>query len=779
MTIEIKFKESNFRFTDPIRYFKANDPYYFDMENIPLKQLQENNLWLKDQIKGLEIEDIDRSGFSELKPYVQGNDNIVHVKPGRFTARVNDAYRLTPLQNMYFLLGLNISEYNAWQAVTLNNTLIKPTIDQFKSGLTAQALNMNGLTERAFSYPARYPDYPSEYSVTNVPTVVSLTGTMRPPYPITEAQLWANDTVQTTYVVRQYDETNPVVGFASLGVAEVSFVKKWRGLARTAIVDLAEEATIEIPPFDANDFFYTDESGQRQLLDANQRIDLVFIYSKPIDVSSTTVAKFVNNQPTTILKPTLGIVYGAGLGVDFTQTSNNVRNSLRTVTGIRSDGTSMMLANPGDETGSNTGFTASGIKGSFPSPDDLMNLAPQLVESLANDNFALIGQSILPIAYIVVRKTSTINESSVHVLTDSDLLDIRPFFRTAELTYGERAGLAAAVPALSIANPVVTQSELDFEVKRTYFDLKARIDGISQTNSVDRPRIVAGGYIKGGYNFGVEGAIGRFIENRISTGLSKERLKAEIVARYGLPENMPIPDYPDWDLGYWVNRNNLVEPGSYPNDYVNIHMFQRGLATNANSAEDAEFGPFQDKNLTVRLNRLGTDNVYGADGPLTIYYVKKTINIDRGSVPWMGDYHVDVQLWNCAPLSCRAGSKNNYFAAGVNSCWVEKQQDSFTVYVAWVANDFFSADETLVTSNIGAANMMNLTRTREGHWVAGFVVINQDIANASYANSLFAGESNAGIAIYPSVTFQLIGYPTSYDGLQLDLNTNNPTITLK
>ena len=45
------YNESTFRFTDPVRLFKANDPYYFEVDNIPLKQLQENCLWLKDQIR--------------------------------------------------------------------------------------------------------------------------------------------------------------------------------------------------------------------------------------------------------------------------------------------------------------------------------------------------------------------------------------------------------------------------------------------------------------------------------------------------------------------------------------------------------------------------------------------------------------------------------------------------------------------------------------------------------------------------------------------------------
>ena len=64
-----------------------------------------------------------------------------------------------------------------------------------------------------------------------------------------------------------------------------------------------------------------------------------------------------------------------------------------------------------------------------------MNLTPLFQEGLEN-SFALVGQSILPIAYVIVRKGKT-------VIEDSDIIDIRPFFRTAELSYNERAGVAA------------------------------------------------------------------------------------------------------------------------------------------------------------------------------------------------------------------------------------------------------------------------------------------------------------------------------------------------
>ena len=94
---EVVYFDSNYSFIDPVRHFKANDPYYYEVDNIPIKQLEESSKFLKDQIDGLlkdqsnfDIE-VDRSNISELKPYATGSDRKIRVKPGRYTARINDA----------------------------------------------------------------------------------------------------------------------------------------------------------------------------------------------------------------------------------------------------------------------------------------------------------------------------------------------------------------------------------------------------------------------------------------------------------------------------------------------------------------------------------------------------------------------------------------------------------------------------------------------------------------------------------------------------------------
>lgn len=795
--VKITYKESQFRFTDPIRYFKANDPIYWEVENIPLKQIHENTLWLKDQMvsdRPITISDVDRSSFSELKPYVEGTDNVVKVKPGRFTARINDAYNLNKLQFIQSLFGSEMTDYNSWFASTIAQPAIQDILNRFQS----QAFNMNGLAERVFSYPARDPDTASQFRGQTTPTVVTLTGLNKSPYPMTEAQLWGG-TVNSgfTYLIRQYNEGTPSIGFAALGIAETAFVKRWRGVARTAVVDVSEELEIEIPRFDEQDFYYIDSNGEKRLLNATQRIDLVFIYTKPIDSNSTTLAKFVGDLPASITKPMLGIVYGAGIGLDFSDLGSQDNKTIGVISTRRPDGSVRILPCLADELDTNSGFMASGIRGSFPSPDDIMNLTPLLDEKMSDTDFSLIGQSVLPVAYVVVRKTATTNEAGMHVITENDLVDIRPFFRTTELSYNERAGIAAAVPAPSLANPVVTQAELDYEVKRSYFDLLSRIRQEQQTAATEKPRVVGAGYVKGGFNYGVEGVLCDYIRKKVLTGsraTSPMLLMGELKNRYNLPTALQIPDYPDWDIAPWVGLNNLPQAGLHLND--RIHVFQVGNplgGRNWATRPTVEFGSYESSPdiipagapLTTtyvppRIQKFGTDSLYDQDGHVSMLYCKKTIYLNRGLVPWMEDYQVDVQLWNCAPLTCRATSRANETMAGAANIWVDKKYDSFTIYVSWVANDYANAyDHTDRVRPSGQTNnQIDLTKTRDGRWYSGFAVITEDIANASPSQKVFTGESNGGVTTYPTVSFKIVGYPANFGGLAYNLNAASPTLTL-
>lgn len=765
------FKDSVYRFTDPIRYFKANDPYYWEVDNIPLKQLAENTQWLKDQIVGgIKNIKVTRADIDELRPFVEGTNNVIKVKPGRFSARINDAYDLTPLQRITQLLGESVGEFNVWVADTTNNTQMTAILDRIKSTLAIDSLNLNGLSERAFTYPIKNSDFVATDYIQASPTTTGLVGLKKPIFPISEVLGWCKATSETDYIIQTYSQ-NLEHGFIGLANAESTFIKRWRGIARIAIVDVPYELEIDVLPFNPNEHFYKDERGLEMWLPATKRIDLLFIYSKPVDTSSTTIAKYAGNStPTKITQPQLGILHGAGVGINF-----HYKTSVNQFEGesafINTDGRTGMISHPADENSTTNGFLASSIHGSFPAPDDLMNLAPALSEKLAATNYALIGQTILPIAYIVVNQGAPVNAQGKFVLQDTNIIDIRPFFRTTELAYNERAGIAAAIPALSLANPAVGKAQLDVELKNVYDDLSAKLNAKNSTPE-PLPRVVGAGYLMGGMNFGVEGAYADFLKSVFGQSTSNARLKQEIVTRWGLPTDIVIPDLPDWDLAKWCLQSSLTEKGSYPNDRINVH---------AKSGGATDYGVYSDKALATKVRGFGTDNSFGIDNLVNIQYARKVINIDRTKVPWMKDYIVQANFLNCVPLSTRATTFQGETAAGAQGIWIEKRQNQFVIYCAWVANDQFPSKNAGTEKKlIPGGNFFETypNNNREGHWYAGFMVTNLDMVDAANSDQTFGGVSQAGVAIYPSITFQVIGIPNNFSGYGINLNSVNPNLIL-
>tara|TARA_S200002703_G_scaffold102966_1_gene89232 strand:- start:3881 stop:5938 length:2058 start_codon:yes stop_codon:yes gene_type:complete len=483
----INYFESSNRYTDPVRYFKANDPYYYEVDNIPVKQLEENSNFLKDQIDGLLREQgreflsdntrgLDRVRFNELKPTVDGTDSKVRVLPGRYTARINDAYSKDPLQFItQVFTGPNTDETSKYKIGTAKNADVEASLNKWQDRLTSNATLMNGLFERVFVYGMKDIYTASEGVDSNDPNNVREPSTFGG-----QQSFWPGFIGMINEFAGQPDSegfyqmlradfrgTATDENFRITGRLESEFIKRWRGVARTSIVDVSETLEIDIPKFEPEDFFYFDENNNKQTVTANQRIDLVFIYSKAIDQSETSLPAYTAGSPRTITQPTLGILKGAGLGVRKFQdsgvagsTNPQSRIDLQSI-----DGVTLMIPNSSDELAENTGFATSAgsvVRGSFPSPDDLMNLAPLLAETLSTNSVALIGQSILPVAYVVVKNDAGLNSVGDTIITDNDVIDIRPFFRTTELAYNERAGIAAATPQLSIANPVVSEAHLDF-----------------------------------------------------------------------------------------------------------------------------------------------------------------------------------------------------------------------------------------------------------------------------------------------------------------------------
>ena len=458
------FVDSPYNFTDPPRYFKANDPYYFEVDNIPLKQIQENCLWLKDQIENLNLDvtGLSTAKITDLKPHVNNSDRTLFVNPGRFTARVNDAYSLT-LSDFFFP---DPDAPRATIDVAANPIYQPPSINisegAFRTVVGQEVLKIlysNGLFSHLQHHQSIITSDPVDTgSVPGGP--INLTFNV-------EAGNFEDIPKVRTAIWQSYNNyPEPSTNLQNLAV---DFCRRWQGIFRTAVVNVKEGLSVDIPYFENDDFL--DNYGPS---DPQVRIDLVFVYTHPIDAQETHIISGDESSPERITQPRLGVVKGAGAILTPKSGAPDIINDNSLIgtppdwpvpNATNSQGfydTSQVL-NPGqdaaiestmaDQVALNIDNNPFGTGLSFPSPDDLMNLAPIVSQDVVDGTFATVGQSVLPLCYVLVRKGEP-------VLTSEDIIDIRPFLRTAELAYNERAGIGGANPPLSLANPAVGKAEL-------------------------------------------------------------------------------------------------------------------------------------------------------------------------------------------------------------------------------------------------------------------------------------------------------------------------------
>ena len=816
--VEKQYQESNYRFTDPIRFFKANDPYYFEVDNIPLKQLQENCLWLKDQVKNTAatLGQVKRSDIEELKPYATGADRVVRVKPGRYTSRINDASTREPLAYLRKVMGAAIGDVDAWSAAAPNpggfpgdkNAILEAALEKFKQTTAESALGMNGLVERAFTWPVFDSDRPVNNDGAELDTTKSWLsfgsfdvnipggGASNSPFPITEAITWAKSQGSTSseFILPSYETTNIFSGWATFPLTESYFIKAWRGVSRLAIVDVDDEITIEVPKFDSTDFSYTDEDGQS--VDVNgvtQRIDLVFIYSKPIDASGVNTIQ--NGSVERITRPVLGIVKGAGIKTSFEGKETGI------ATGYKVDTNNSILAAPGDQSNDNMGFNSTSandiaypIRGSFPAPDDLLNLAPLISEKLEDTAYELVGQSILPVAYVFVQESS-------EIVLSTDVIDIRPLFRTAELTYNERAGLGAAFPQLSLANPAVGKSQLDYELRRVYSDLNTITTVQDNAIAGITTNPLAIGYVFGGFNFGAEGALYDFYRKQFATDTetdndSVQYIKDYVKSKYGLGStNITIPDYPDWDLAKWCVLQDLDNKGYCPNDYINTFISNEAGTGPDNSIAAGSYndpvtpaGTTLDGGTPTRIDKFAVATTTGAVD-MMYHYISKTIKFNRPAN--LIDYEVDFKLINCIPQVQNGGTPNSSDRALSFGSWVEKGYDEFTIYISFnKRNNVPYKQETALPqfpSPDPGWDLSNESGRTDGSLFSGFSVLTNDILYSNTAPVAtgkagrgYVGNPRVGKCTYPTVMWKMTGFTQEDAGfLYGNLNQVNPTIDIK
>jgi hypothetical protein len=791
------YRSSSHQFTDPIRLFKANDPYYWEVDNIPLQQIQESVLWLKDQV-GDEVTEggLTRADFPELRPAATGDSRTVTVSPGRFTGRVNDAYNTGIATLAVRAEGFGTVAGNPLNEIEI--TYSDTTLKKLAGIITTNILGDNGLydfvqhnvTAPAALYNTSWVNAYTDFVQNNK----NIDGQRAYDLQHIKLALWKQGTTVTNYG----DDYSKHVDLQQLAV---EFTRVYGAPFRTSVVNVTNNLTIDVPSFEDDDYQNTTTYVPAV------RVDLLFVYTKPIDAESTTILKPAGDVVSKILSPQLGIVKGAGVialnGRGGFQNENinseffnsqtyqdNKENpiSFFEASGGFDDSNNMQTASVISDLNQNTVGVANTFA-NFPSPDDLLNAAPYITEGVAKTNLALVGQSVLPLAYIFVKKGKPIVENS-------DILDIRPFFRTAELTYNERAGLAAANPPTSLANPVVSKYQLADNTKKLRDYVQSTIPETPQY-----PRPVSTGFVFGGIKFGPEGVLARLghdlsVKNAGMDYLddvgSKDAITEYLTTTTGLyPEigtdgDTIIPTDPDWDIPQWALV--LGDGGSKRNDYFNFWYQQATRNTYNLSEENSVF----DNAFGDHVNKTGWQLGYGGKVGLMQFMVRKRVELPIESWPtWMTDYHVRLSLVNCS-LATNEGKYFNHSDDSDQSTWgqpaglyVEKYRDHFNIVCCWHNGDpYTGAEETGPRSGEGKLGGSPWQYRTTTNWSNIFVTSENSMlpqvnpGTATWIDNSKSPMFRGQLCTYPTVHFEIIGYPDAYAGnVKTDWSTGN-TVTL-
>jgi len=352
-----------------IRLYQPNDPYYWQVDNLPLTDLLDNDIVLEERLGALEATvrgfgDSNKGAFpftalADLKAWVEPATGAtedfgkVYVRPGKFNARMQ----------------LPASRESGWRMMRDSDANFNNTSFDGDQGLNSTTL--------------------------------------------------ADD-----------------------------FVRFTRGVGRTSVVELypnsdGSDKSVVIESFDASEFNSNSAPAER--------LDLVYIKATgALDTDHTNIG---------IPLASVGVIKGAYFRTDEAAGAQANGSRFETETG-RLAGRMTGMASSEITTGTNFG--------SVPSPDDLTNFAWHPQGGGIPSQGVILGQQVetqaaftLPVAYVRVPQGYVTGQP----IPIENVLDIRPFLRSTELTYNERAALVASNnPAGS--NPFVTDSRLMFEVDR-------------------------------------------------------------------------------------------------------------------------------------------------------------------------------------------------------------------------------------------------------------------------------------------------------------------------
>tara|TARA_R100000005_G_C4987549_1_gene195520 strand:+ start:465 stop:2051 length:1587 start_codon:yes stop_codon:yes gene_type:complete len=382
------------RINEDIRFYLPADPYYYQVDNLPLEDLLANDVRLQNQVDEINSAErgntVGRAGFTELQPFIDAAlPGTVSVRPGNFIGRSQ----------------------------------------RTSGGSLVGAEGTNRVNDGI--YEMNTP--PTEFGIGDNPT-------------------------------GKYSVSNPTTSTSTAG----------RYVGRNSVFNF-KGGNISIDSFNFDDFQF----------DANRtaplgRLDLIGIttVNGAMDDPYLPGNPEANDAVIGDGYAKLAVVKGAGL--------TTITNGQREVV----IGEKYITVGTPQENVNDFGRNIDGDVvpnpeiGTVPMPDDVVNVNfartlasnGEIAQSLQEYAYSNKNASFfLPLAYVFVPQSHV----EGNPIPEGYLNDIRPFFRTAELTLQERQAVAGSVEP-SIQNPFVTQSHL---ISKLGFETDSITDLVNQLAS--------------------------------------------------------------------------------------------------------------------------------------------------------------------------------------------------------------------------------------------------------------------------------------------------------
>lgn len=383
------------RINEDIRFYLPADPYYYQVDNLPLEDLLSNDVRLQAQIDEINSAErgntVGRAGFTELQPFIDAAlPGTVSVRPGSFIGRVQR---------------------------TNNSNLIG-----------------NGPRYRIHAGLIEMNEPPTTFGSGDNPT-----GT--------------------------YSVNNP---------PNIPLVEAGNGVGRNSVI-IFKGGNISIDSFNFGDFQQVETAGTPNTAPPLGRLDLIGIttINGAMDDSYLPGNPLADGVVTGDGYAKLAVVKGAGI-VDADNGRRVVTIGEKFITiGHPAGGINDYGRDINGDVVPNPEFAT------VPAPDDVVNVNfarsllanGEIVQSLNDLGYSnKNGNFFLPVAYVFVPQSHV----EGNPIPEQYLKDIRPFFRTAELTFPERQAIVGALKP-SLRNPFVTEEHAKAITEPGINDLTARV----------------------------------------------------------------------------------------------------------------------------------------------------------------------------------------------------------------------------------------------------------------------------------------------------------------